>query len=264
MIQHNSGKQVKTIFIFCTLIFLFACTQPPEQKAGLLKSITPATLAKSTTTTLWLDKSITYNYTPDSKLTPWQGTFKEAVYWKDKRGENIFIISELPQYFWKEIKPGMRKYVEDKDDSEVAELFAYHYIYNQEIKKWKIYWALNDFRFSNCDVWMKYLPGTLKITDIDENDKGESIFAYYSASCTQTLDLNYHGKLILHIDSLKYSIKGVIGFNRHLEGIAKASEYSENFSQLNRQYKTYFQKMWERTIVIRDSTDLVIKKQWGS
>ncbi|MEY3751860.1 MAG: hypothetical protein RLZZ354_402, partial [Pseudomonadota bacterium] len=74
--------------------------------------------------------------------------------------------------------------------------------------------------------------------------------------------LNYSGKLILHLDSSKYSIKTIIGLYRNREDLDTKKKYSKNFKELKDPFKQYAESMWTRTNVIRDSMDREIQKEW--
>jgi len=130
----------------------------------------------TTTQTATYDSiAVNYSFKPDSKLTPYRGKLVTAANWKDANGENIIIISNRPQYFWKEENPEMGKFVKDKEnDTEIAEIFGYHYIYDTLLKKWKAYWTIHDFDFYCCDIYLEYQPKSLLITDIDSNRKAET------------------------------------------------------------------------------------------
>lgn len=258
------NKGIQILFV----IFLVSCQQKTEEKNNIVqknssKDSSSSHLVEPKKKLPILPLKIDYNYKANKKQTPWQGNLIESAQWTDARGENVLIISELPQYFWEEVKPQYKKLLKDIDDTEVAELFAYHYIYNNDMKKWKAYWVLNDLKFSCCDVYMNYLPGSLKISDLDNNGKAESVFAYYSSGGTQSIDLNYYGKLILHVDSAKYSIKSMIGLLRNREDLDTKKYYSKNFKELNEQLKEFAESSWTRTNVIRDSMDKDVQKEWA-
>jgi hypothetical protein len=196
--------------------------------------------------------NVQYNCAVDSKQTPYHGTLKTAVSWDDKKGKNILIIAERPQYFWNDENKAIGKYAEDPDDdTEVAELFVWHYVFYPQENKWKILWTLNDFEFGCCDVEMEYTPWSLRVSDLDSNGIAESIFTYASSGGTGPIDNWWDGKLILHLDTLKYSIKGALG-NQDIE---KNNEliYSKNFDQLRPVFKNYGNQMWKRSHEIKDS-----------
>jgi len=257
------NKSIQLLFV----LFLVSCQPQTEQKTAIPEKAQKESAEKKSEKSI-IDRptfqlAVDYNFKVNKKQTPWQGDLIESAYWTDYRGENIVIISELPQYFWEEKKPQYRKLEKDLDDTEVAELFAYHYIYNKKLKKWKAYWVLNDLKFFCCDVYMNYLPGSLKISDLDSNGKAESVFSYYSCAGTQALDLNYNGKLILHVDSAKYSLKSMIGLYHVREDLDTKKYYSKNFKELDEPFRKYAENMWTRTNVIRDSMDRDIQKKWS-
>ncbi len=196
---------------------------------------------------------VQYNCPVDSKQTPYHGTLKTAVSWEDKKGKNILIIAERPQYFWKDENKSIGKYCDDPDDNtEVTELFAWQYVFDAQENKWKSLWTLNDFEFGCCDVEMEYVPYTLRISDLDSNGIAESIFTYASSAGDGPIDDFWQGKLILHSDTLKYSIKGNLG-NKQTDTNNELI-YSKNFDQLSPRFKNYGKQMWKYSDSIQISS----------
>lgn len=123
------------------------------------------------------------------------------------RGNNIIIISYRPPYNWKEENPSMAKFAPDDDYStEITELFAYHYVYNNDLQKWKAYWTLHDFEFGSSGVGMDYQPKSLDISDRDNDGNAESSFFYTIRGGTSRNDCYYSAKLIFHPDVTKYKV----------------------------------------------------------
>ncbi|HET6991844.1 MAG TPA: hypothetical protein VFJ43_10990, partial [Bacteroidia bacterium] len=126
--------------------------------------------------------------------------------------------------------------------------------------KWKVLWTLNDFEFGCCDVEMEYTPWTLRISDLDSNGVAESIFTYASSAADGPIDNFWQGKLILHLDTIKYSIKGNLGNQNTSE--SNKLIYSKNFDQLPPALKNYGNQMWKRSDAILDSIyDVGIRKK---
>lgn len=197
---------------------------------------------------------IVYNCPVDKKATPYQATLKQSVSWEDSRGKNILIITERPQYFWKEENPAIGKYCDSPEDNEeVAEIFAWHYVYNETEKKWKALWTLNDFEFFCCDVNLQFLPGTIRITDLNKDGIGESIFTYISSAGTGPIDNFWSAKQMLHIDSVKYSIKGAMGAEPQYDEQEIETVYSSGFEKLDTLFSNYAKRNWERSDQILDS-----------
>jgi hypothetical protein len=252
---YPSRKKMKMIryinFAFLLLLLFTSCGE--KQKPVHIKEMA----AKQDSLSNIQDNKKTihhlqYNYPIDAKLTAYHGTIKASAAWEDKKGKNILIITERPQYFWQDENKSMEKFAEDPDsDTEVAELFAWHYIFDPQENKWKVLWTLNDFKFSCCDVKMEYTPYTLRISDLDSNGIAESIFTYAYSLGTGPIDNSWKGKLILHTDTLKYSIKGNLG--RTTTSEEKKLIYSAGFDQLPPSFKDHSKKTWEYSGHVRDS-----------
>ncbi|MCE3225777.1 MAG: hypothetical protein K0S32_328 [Bacteroidetes bacterium] len=210
-----------------------------------------------------LKKSVTnlnYNFTPDKQKTPWQGTLTASVSWEDANGSNIIIFSEIAEYRydWQTLKPSMlkhaEKYLKEEDqvaklsDLGLAEVFAYHYIFNRTEKKWRLYWTLNDFDFSATDIVMTYNKNSLLISDIDSNGVGESLFTYRRSAGTGTMDHFDMVKMILHADSVKYKIAGPSGYGwemmKRYEKIPKTI-FDPKLKSLPLNFQTFFTRKWK-------------------
>jgi hypothetical protein len=239
--------------LFLASLLLVACNNNKESAKEKEKIVTDISTTEIDTAitiqTATLDSiAVNYSFKPDSKLTPYRGKLVTAANWKDANGDNIIIISNRPQYFWKKEKPEMGKFVKDKEnDTEVAEIFGYHYIYDSLLKKWKAYWTIHDFDFYCCDIYIEYQPKSLLITDIDSNRKAESSFFYLSYGGTSGIDHYYSAKMLLHVDSVKYKAEGTTGSGK--EGIESSGDkvkesYDKKLNTLGESYMTYAKQLW--------------------
>lgn len=241
---------------FLASIVLLACNNKKEtvkEKGSIVKDNSSTEIDTATTIEAAIHDSIAVNYSfkPDSKITPYRGKLVTAASWKDTNGENVIIISTRPQYFWKEENPEMGKFVKDKEnDTEIAEIFGYHYIYDSLLKKWKAYWTIHDFEFYCCDIYVEYQPKSLLITDIDSNRKAESSFFYLIYRGTSGIDHYYSAKMLLHIDSVKYKAEGTTGLGKEaiessVEDKVKES-YDKKLNTLGEMYMTYAKQLWAK------------------
>lgn len=186
----------------------------------------------------------------DDKQTSFKGKVVASASWNDARGKNILIVSEKPQYFWEEENPSMRKLCKDpENESEVCELFAFHYIWSEEENKWKKFWTINDFLFGCCDVYMNYQKESLKIEDSDEDGKAETVFFYTIGQGTNSIDRYFKAKLIYHPDDIKLKAEGTTGAGKEyietpeMEVKPVAVKY-EGFSGGNEKWKANAEKYW--------------------
>lgn len=195
-------------------------------------------------------KDLKFDVDIDSKETSFKGEIVASASWKDGRGKNILIISEKPQYFWKEENPSMGKLCKDpENESEVCELFAFHYIWSEDENKWKAYWTINDFLFGCCDVYMNYQKGSLKIEDSDKDGNAETVFFYTIGAGTNSIDRYFQAKLMYHTDETKLKAEGTTGAGKAMfesteyNGKPVETKYS-GFTGPYEKYKTIAEKYW--------------------
>lgn len=155
------------------------------------------------------------SYRPNIEFTPWEGDLYDAIYWRDSRGENAYIVSGKPQYFWEKDNPDAMKYFPEGEDketlSELTEIFGIHYVLKPGEPKWKVHYKYHDFLFGCCDVWMEYQPASLTVADADSNGVGEPMFMFHETEADGKLEHNYVGTLMLERDSSIYEIQDETG-----------------------------------------------------
>lgn len=106
---------------------------------------------------------------PDGKIV-------ERKEWGDKTGRNLILITETGHI------PTRYESIDAEEYSEDAELHAV--LYRQAGDKWKVVWRLQDFvRDCSLDFHVKYLPGSIQITDLDKNGESEGTFVYELMDC---------------------------------------------------------------------------------
>ncbi|MDQ3111257.1 MAG: hypothetical protein M3R17_15315 [Bacteroidota bacterium] len=240
------AKTALPAFLFAAC--LYSCTAADKKE-------TPGTDTVAVQEKHAFVSDVNYACTINNDSTPYHGTLKASVCWNDGKGKNVLVIAERPQYFWRDENKAMGKLAPDDESEEVAELFAWHYIYEAKENKWKALWTLNDFIFGCCDVNMEYLPGTLQITDLDTNGVAESIFTYSTSAGTGPIDNPWDGKLMLHVNAEKYSLKGPIGHiaSSDQENIPPQPLFSENFVSADPALKKHALEMWNKSTAVRDS-----------
>lgn len=119
--------------------------------------------------------------------------------WNDKNGENILILTKT------KIKEKRVKQYGAEENILEAELFGYHYV--SDGGAFRLLWKINDF-INDCplDLTLDFIPGSLSITDLNENGIAESTFLYKLA-CRG--DVSPSGlKLIMHENENKYALRG--------------------------------------------------------
>lgn len=180
----------------------------------------------------------------------YKGKKVASACWSDRRGKNLVVISQLEQYFWKEENPSMKKNVKDEEDELAAELFAYHFVYDEPSKKWNTYWMLNDFNIGCCDVWIEYQEKSLQVTDVDGDGDGDPSFLYLIYSGTNAMDFYYNAKLITYADSLKLKASGTMGMGKEMieEGGLKKEIYEKTFKNVDASFEEYAKNRWKECV----------------
>ncbi len=161
--------------------------------------------------------AVVTDYRPNIDLTPWEGNLSDALYWTDSRGENVLVISALPQYFWADEKPAFGKKLTAEQDpetySEVAEIFARHYVLRAGEAKWVLKYEYSDFIVGCCDVWLEYQKKSLGVHDADSNGTGEVIFMYHETEGDGKIGNLWTGSMVLLSDSAHYVSSGGTAMN---------------------------------------------------
>lgn len=162
---------------------------------------------------------------PNISLMPWEGDLADAIYWRDARGENAVVISQRPQYFWAKTNPKAKSFFpkgQDEDTfSELAEIFATHFVLKRGQKEWQVFNTYHDFLFGCCDVFMDYQPGSLQVTDVDANGIGEPLFMYNATEGDGILSGYFTGAMVYESDSTYYSMQGNTGLGFEIDVLNK-------------------------------------------
>lgn len=126
-----------------------------------------------------------------------RGTVDGAWQWKDKLGENLLITTMVTPF------------VENADGEEAktAELHAFHYI--KKDTSYKLLWKISDAE-KECpfDLSAQFINDPVIVTDIDNDGVGETTIQYKMA-CRSDVSPAYM-KIIMHEDSAKYSLRGLM------------------------------------------------------
>lgn len=155
-------------------------------------------------------------YRPNIDLTPWEGDLRDAIYWTDTVGEHAIIVSGKSQYFWEDENPSLKSKLKPDQDpesnSEVAELFAVHFVLPEGESAWKVVYNYADRIFGCCDVWMEYQKSSLQVLDLDSNGTGELVFMYHTTEADGKIGNLWQGHLVLLKDSATFVSEGYSGY----------------------------------------------------
>lgn len=132
-----------------------------------------------------------------------RGNFLNAVEWNDSEGKNLVILSQTDVV--------KSKSAENADENDIAaenkdkEIYAIHYLTAGDSVR--MLWKLIDFeRECAFDLTADYLTTSPVITDLDHDNICE-VWIIYWLGCRSDVSPN-DMKLILHIGSKKYAIRG--------------------------------------------------------
>jgi hypothetical protein len=167
-----------------------------------------------------------------------KGHIVEALTWKDKNGQNIFILSSIGPL------------VEESDEHEskaTKEIFANQYTINDNILR-KL-WELSSLkRVCPMNVELEFIPNSTSITDLDGNGFTETTIAYKFA-CRSDVSLaeftvlmhenfnefGLHGHTLIRAGK-PYSTMELSTYEFNLENAMATKEFSSDFSKYNGRY----------------------------
>ncbi len=156
--------------------------------------------------------------------------------WNDKNGENILILSKT-----KVIEKKSRKSGYEENELE-CELYGYHYVSSGG--SYSLLWKVQDF-IKECwfDLTLDFIPGSLSITDINNNGIAESTFLY-KMSCRSDVSPS-ELKLIMHENDAKYALRGNMLIK--IEGFNEGGDYKvdKSFDNAPAGFLDYAKSQWK-------------------
>lgn len=174
-----------------------------------------------------------------SNLPPgikYDGNVVTGKRWNDKNGENILILTKTNL---KEKK--VRKSGYEETDLE-CELYGYHYVSSGG--SYSLLWKIQDF-VKECwfDLTLDFIPGSLSITDINENGVAESTFLYKMACRSDVSPSEL--KLIMHENEAKYALRGNMLIK--IEGFNEGGNYKidKSFDSAPDGFLDYAKSQWK-------------------
>lgn len=175
----------------------------------------------------------------------YKGNIKNAVRWRDKKGENIVLTTETGIYKKENIK-------RELDDSRDAELFAYHYLIkdNKVTPSWKVYDFILD---CEVDVVASFIKNSFNVTDLDNNGIAE-VWLMYLTTCTGDVSPS-NMKIIMYERNKKYAMRGtnksLIGIDENGKNSYMGGEYKldEEFNKNKKIFKDFAVNLWNKNIL---------------
>ncbi len=129
----------------------------------------------------------------------YEGKVQDVYRWQDKSGDNIFFVSVKGPY------PDNDK-GEAGEVGKTAEIFAVHYLKDSSAD-YRAIWRMKDQELScPLDITTELIPGSLTVTDLDQNGVGEVKFQYALACRSDVSPASM--KLVMEENGKQYSLVG--------------------------------------------------------
>lgn len=181
---------------------------------------------------------VPFNEVP--KYIEYEGSPKCVIKWKDKQGDHFVLTSETGIH-------QSPKFSHDNEYSSDAELFAYHYLKNNNSQKrlWKIYDYIKD---CPVEIEASFIKNTLHITDLDNNGVKE-IWLMYRKVCHGDIS-PLEMKIIMYEGSQKFAMRG---YNKVQVGedIYDGGDYKfdPRFTNGPATFREFAKKMWSEHVL---------------
>jgi hypothetical protein len=201
------------IILFSTLL---SCTAAPKETPMPLLEFKPGMINK--------------------KL--YKGQIKDGKHWKDKRGENVVIITETGIY-WSNVIDATRG----------AKLFAYHFIKTTD-NSFKEIWKISEV-VENCafDVRCGIFGNSLTVTDLDNDGIAEVGFIIVKG-CKAEPGPD-EKKLVFYEGKDLYTIKGTTTVIKGTEKLGGEKVVEKKFEQAPEAFLEFANKQWNKFGVIK-------------
>lgn len=197
------------LLIFILFTALLSCTASPDENPIPLMDFKPGLVNK--------------------KL--YKGQIKDGKRWKDKRGENIVILTQTGVY-WADVYDATRG----------AKLYAYHFIKTGDstLKEiWKISEVIDDCAF---DVRCDFFSNSLTVTDLDSDGLAEVGFAF-AKGCKLGSGPD-EKKLVFYEGKDLYQIKGTTTVIKGTQSMGGDKEVEKKFEEAPDAFLEFANKQW--------------------
>lgn len=164
-----------------------------------------------------------------------RGEAYEAWKWTDRLGENLLVLSTVAPYA--DNDPA------EREPAETAELHAFNFIKKDTV--YKLLWKLGDAE-KKCrfDLSTGFIKDAVTITDLDSNGIAETTIIYRLA-CRSDVSPSAM-KLIMHQDTIKYALRGLMWLPPSREetfGIKEDSANMELMPKKDDEFDSYKQRI---------------------
>jgi hypothetical protein len=163
----------------------------------------------------------------------YKGKIIEGRRWKDKRGENIVILTETGLR-WKDVYEATRN----------AWLYAYHFVRTGD-STLKEVWTLNEVVYDCAfEVRCEFFEHSLTVTDLDSDGTAEVGFVY-AYGCKGNHDPD-NKKLVLTEGKDQYEITGSTLVIRNQERLGGKKEVAKAFEKAPDAFLEFANKQWDK------------------
>jgi hypothetical protein len=163
----------------------------------------------------------------------YKGQIKEGKRWKDKRGENIVILTQTGVY-WSSVYEATRG----------AKLFAYHFIKSADStfkEVWKISEVVDECAF---DIRCDFFSNSLTVTDLDGDGIAEVGFAF-AKGCKSESGPD-EKKLIFYEGKDLYQIKGTTSVIKGTQQLGGEKQVEKKFEEAPDAFLEFANKQWNK------------------
>jgi hypothetical protein len=217
------------LFFFCLLVLLAACNSSGDSnEKDAVTNNSPGKITNEQATAI-VPVELRVDQIPAS--LKFRGKLHEAWQWTDKLGDNILITSFVTAFDDKQKN-------EYGEGGQTAELHAFHFI--KKDTTYRILWKISDAeKACPFDITTEFMKGSTMVTDLDSNGIAETTIQYKLA-CRSDVSPAYM-KLIMHEDTLKYSLRGTMWIKAGADDTFTVTENDMNLEKIPKKTDEYEQ-----------------------
>lgn len=185
--------------------------------------------------------SITFSQSKNIKISvpsglSYKGELLASNSWTDKNGTNYIVISRTKAVVTKKVNAQLNEYSQY--------FFAYHYV--KTGSTFKLIRKISD-NVQDCplQIKVKYVEGSLTVTDLDNNAYKEVSFVYQK-SCSGDMSPD-DMKLMLLENGKKYPVRGTTQLDSN-DGLHQGGTktFGYEFDSAPASFKTFATKQWNK------------------
>jgi hypothetical protein len=206
------------------------------EKSESVKEESKATTEEKKTTTKTEVSMLQFDKSDLPSEIKYTGNIVTGKRWTDKNGENILILTKT------KMKEKKAKQPDFGDNVRECEIYGYHYVSTGGL--YSLLWKINDL-INDCvfDLTLDFIPGSLSITDLNDNGIAESTFLYKMACRSDVSPSEL--KLMMHENDTKYALRGSMLVK--IEGYTGGGDYKvdKSFDSAPEGFLDYAKSQWK-------------------